>query len=153
MKNSSQMYILGFLGIVIAGVVGFVAGTKSQSAQPAQLPPQAGNGYMRMRSGNGGPMMFGGRNGQNRPVLGQIIASDASSITVKMPDGSSRIILFSQNTTVTKSVAAQKIDLTVGTGVLVTGTMNSDGSMTAKAIQISPMFLAPTGSPQPNANQ
>ncbi|NCB26825.1 MAG: hypothetical protein EOM62_15350 [Bacteroidia bacterium] len=59
-------------------------------------------------------------------------------MTVKLADGSSRIVLFSDSTTVNQSVAASKNDLKVGLNVAVRGDQNSDGSVTSTNIEINP---------------
>ena len=66
---------------------------------------------------------------------GSIISSDASSITVKLSDGSTKIILYSDSTTISTSTKGSSADLTAGQEVRVTGTTNSDGSITATNIQ------------------
>jgi hypothetical protein len=92
---------------------------------------------------NGGMMGRGG-------VYGSILSIDASSITVKLADGSTKIILFSGSTTYENTIVAQASDLKVGGEVAVFGTSNSDGSLTATNIQINPQFGRGAGpSPTP----
>ena len=88
-------------------------------------------------------------------TAGQVIAKDATSITVQMSDGSTKIILVGSGTQVMKTDAGTLGDLAVGTNVTVTGTANSDGSMTATAVQIRPAGQrAPaSGSTAPAAGQ
>jgi hypothetical protein len=71
-------------------------------------------------------------------IAGQIIAKDANSITVKMADGSTKIVLVSGSTAVSKQAQGSQDDLTAGTQVAVTGAANSDGSLTASMVQIRP---------------
>jgi hypothetical protein len=73
-------------------------------------------------------------------VSGSILSMDSNSITVKMADGSSKIVLFSPSTTYSNTVSANQSDLKVGSEVAVFGTPNSDGSVTATNIQINPQF-------------
>ena len=84
-----------------------------------------------------------GQQGQRqgfRPVNGEIISSDDKSIIVKMQDGSSKIVLFSDKTEINKAAEATKEDLKVGEKVAVFGTENSDGSVTAQNIQLNPQL-------------
>ena len=61
------------------------------------------------------------------------MSKDAQSVTVKLSDGSTKIVFYSASTTVSKSATGTAADLTAGTGVIVTGTTNPDGSVTADA--------------------
>lgn len=136
MKNNNILIII-VVAILMAGS-GFFAGMKyQQSKQPAFT--RQFNGQFDIRQGT--------RNGQSqgnrqsfRPVNGEIISADEKSITVKMQDGGSRIVLFSEKTEINKAESGTKEDLKVGETVAVFGTENSDGSVTAQNIQLNPMF-------------
>ena len=81
--------------------------------------------------------IFGGDlQDRGRMIRGEIIDSDEKSITVKLPDGSSRIVFVGNETTISESTPSAKERLTEGTAVFVTGTANPDGSMNATLIQI-----------------
>jgi hypothetical protein len=82
-------------------------------------------------------------------VSGNILSMDATSITVKLADGSSKIVLLGGSTTYSNTVAAKETDLKVGSPVAVFGTPNSDGSVTATNIQINPQLGRAQGSPAP----
>jgi len=73
-----------------------------------------------------------------RPVSGEIIKADDTSITVKLSDGGSKIILLSGATNITKAEKKGKSDLVTGKHVAVFGTENTDGSVTAQNIQLNP---------------
>ncbi|MGB9707094.1 MAG: DUF5666 domain-containing protein [Microgenomates group bacterium] len=122
--------------VIIAAVGGacFFAGIKyQQSRQPA---------FIRQFGGQ-----MGGKQGVNRlgfrPVNGEIISADEKSITVKLQDGSSKIVIVSENTQINKAAQATKDDLKVGEKVAVFGQENSDGSITAQNIQLNPGWNRP----------
>lgn len=73
-------------------------------------------------------------------VRGEIISQDEGSITVKLPDDSSKIVLISENTEITKAAEGAVDDLEVGKQVMVFGQENSDGSVSAESVQINPLF-------------
>ena len=86
-----------------------------------------------------------------RPVSGEILSVDANSLTVKLPDGSSKIVTFSDTTQINKADKATAADLKTGVTVAVFGTTNSDGSVTAQNIQLNPQIrmMAPNGQATP----
>ena len=73
-------------------------------------------------------------------VRGEIIKKDEESITIKLNDDSSKLVLISQNTTVNKAEQGSADDLIEGQQVMVFGKDNSDGSVTASQIQLN--FMA-----------
>jgi hypothetical protein len=78
---------------------------------------------------------------------------NSNSLTVKLSDGSTKIVVLSGSTTFVKSSPASQSDLKTGDTVNVVGTQNSDGSVTASDVQINPVMLqrpisAPTGGNQ-----
>ena len=90
-------------------------------------------------------MNSGGRN-RGGFTTGQIISKDATGIVIQMQDGSTKIVLVGGSTKVLKAVSGSVDDLSVGTNIMITGSTNSDGSVTAQSIQIRP---AETGSTTP----
>ena len=71
-------------------------------------------------------------------VTGEIIAKDEKSITIKLHDGGSKIIFFSESTDITKSGSGSIDDLKIAGQIFISGEENPDGSYTAKTIQIRP---------------
>ncbi len=138
MKNH---WIITIILVIAVGIAGFFVGMQYQKMQ---------RGNFAGRFGGAGFQRFGGTNGANRPVLGQIISSDANSITVKLMDGSSKIVIVSSSTTINKAATGTKDDLKQGSTVAVFGTANSDGSVTAQNIQLNPQMrmLRPSGTSQ-----
>ena len=68
------------------------------------------------------------------------MSMDGNSITVKLQDGQSKIIILSDTTEINQASKAAKTDLSAGKQVAVFGTENSDGSVTAQNIQLNPML-------------
>jgi hypothetical protein len=137
MKN----IVVGAVVVFVVGAgIGFYGGMKYQSNK-APMP-----GTFAGRSGqNGGRQSFGGM------TIGTIISKDASSITLQLASGQtgqsgSRIVLFSGTTEISKFDAGTAGDLKAGSTVMVRGTQNSDGSLTAQQIQLRPAM--PSVSPQ-----
>jgi hypothetical protein len=133
MKKENLKILLIILALVIGGGVGFFAGMKYQQSKQRNLARQF-FGQMGGRQGAGANRLG------FRPVNGEIIAADEKSITVKLQDGSSKIVIVSEMTQINKAEQATKEDLKVGEKVAVFGQENSDGSVTAQNIQINPLL-------------
>ena len=56
-----------------------------------------------------------------KQTVGEITSVDDSSITVKTPDGGSKIILVSDSTTINKAAQVDKTDLKAGSKVSISG--------------------------------
>lgn len=75
-------------------------------------------------------------NTSTRPVNGEIIRKDNDSLTIKLRDGSTKIILLTSKTDISKSARAKVEDLKESQTVFIIGQENSDGSIIAETIQI-----------------
>jgi RNase P/RNase MRP subunit p29 len=80
----------------------------------------------------------GSQNSNFRPVRGQVLNMTSNSLTVKMSDGSTKIVVLSLSTAFMQSTKAALTDVKTGDTVNVVGTANSDGSVTAQDVQINP---------------
>ncbi len=136
------------LGVVVVGVaaVSFFGGIQYQKSQASEMPNfGAGmrNAQGRNNSEFGRPNNnqgnMGGRNGM---IVGEVSSKDANSLTIKMSDGSSRIVILSDNTTYRMASEASSDKVEVGTKVAVMGNQGTDGSTTAENIEINPIARA-----------
>jgi len=132
--ENNNLIIIAIL-VVLVGGVGFFGGMKYQQSQGSSNTRQNFNGQGRARPG-----------GQ---LIGTILNQDDNSITVKLNDGSTKIVLLSDSTNINKASQATKSDLAVGTQVGVFGSQNSDGSVTAQNIQLNPVFRGERPMPSP----
>ena len=147
--NKNTTIIIAIILIVAAGLGGFFGGMQYQKSQPRVSGQLAGRNF----GGANGGVGLGGQNTNFRPVRGQILNMNSNSLTVKLSDGSTKIVVLSGSTTFVKSSPASQSDLKTGDTVNVVGTQNSDGSVTASDVQINPVMLqrpisAPTGGNQ-----
>ncbi len=148
MKNTKVL--VPIICVLVGLGSGFFGGIQYRNYQVSKA-----RGNNAFSGANGVQRFMGNRNGQNGGmmgrggVIGSILSMDDKSITVKLNDGSSKIVLFSSSTTYSNTISSLKSDLKVGSEVAVFGAANSDGSVTATNVQINPTSFRPQGSPNP----
>lgn len=131
MNNKTTQIII----VVVLVAVSFFGGMKYGSSKT--VAPTFG---MDARTGNftGGQGGTRGARMGNGATFGEILSQDANGITVKSQDGSSKIILISNSTVISKQASGSLSDLVIGKSVSVMGTPNTDGSITAESVQLRP---------------
>lgn len=132
--------------LVVALLVGsgaFYGGTKYAQNKTSTNGPQnfrnqqLGGNVAGNRGGNRGG--FGGGEGF---TAGDILSKDDKSITIKLRDGGSKLIFFSDKVEISKFVSGALQDLEIGKTVMVNGKTNQDGSITADSLQLRPSMPA-----------
>jgi len=149
MKNNYFMTVV--LIVVFAGA-GFYGGMKYQQNKSQSFAGQINNrqgGIRNYPQGNNvGTMKNVGINrGGFKPVAGEIISADDKSITVKLQDDSSKIILINDKTQINKAETVNKSELKIGEKVSVFGSENTDGSVTAQNVQLNPIQIGQQQAP------
>ena len=69
-------------------------------------------------------------------TTGQIAQIGSDSMTLQLANGNSQIVFYSSSTPVSEPTVVSPSTLKVGANVMVGGTSNSDGSLTATTIQV-----------------
>jgi hypothetical protein len=150
----NKSLIISMALLVVGLGVGFFGGFKYRNYQLSKIkntltqggPNGATQRYVggaRTGNQNVGSMMNRGG------VSGSVISIDNNSMTVKLVDGSTKIVLLSGSTIYSKTATTSASDLKSGLEVAVFGTSNSDGSVTATSVQINPTSIRPQASPAP----
>lgn len=138
--------LIVLLIVIGVGVLAFFGGVQYDRSKQTSVS----RSFMTGAGRTGGITTGMRRVGSNQPISGEILNMDNSSITVKLTDGSSRIILLSDKTIFSKTTSVDKTELKVGEKVGVFGTNNTDGSVSAQNVQLNPQFRA-TGTAGNNA--
>lgn len=126
-----KVHVIWLVIVIIALVGGFSIGKSMATSATGSRSTFALNGS----STRGG--FAGARNGAGGGFTsGQVISVDASSITLQLPNGNSENVFYSSSTQVIVPQSASISSVTPGATIMVGGTQNSDGSMTATTIQL-----------------
>ncbi len=129
-----KVLIIVAVVVVLVGGGSFYGGMKYAQSKTPQRSAQGNFGnFQRSGAANMGGLRGNGSGGF---TTGEVIAKDSSSITVKLNDGGSKIVFYSDATEVDKFAKGTAGDLQIGESVTVSGQANQDGSLTAQTIQI-----------------
>ena len=139
MKSKTALIIL-IVAVVFGGAGFFGGATYSQNTRLKNSRNPFSNG-----DGEAGIQRFSGMIGQRGAergransnggfTVGEIIAKDDKSVTVKLVNGSSKIIFFSASTEIEKQATGTIKDLEIGKTIMTNGSANPDGSLTAKSL-------------------
>ena len=137
--KSSNKIIMAIIVVILVGAAFFGGMQYGKTIRPSFAAGgnrQFAAGAAGTRGGQGGGMR--GASGDSM-VMGEVLKSDADGLTVKSPNNDgSKVIITSSSTQIMKTTTGTQDDVTVGSNVMIMGTANPDGSVTAKSIQLRP---------------
>ena len=118
--------------IVVVALVGGIFWGKSMAS--ASSLARSGGRFTFGSSTAGG---FAGRAGAGGGfTAGQVTAIDSNSLTLQLANGNSENVFYSSSTQVIVPQPASISSIQTGSMIMVGGTQNSDGSVTASTIQV-----------------
>ena len=139
MKLKISKKIIISIAILLAVAGGSFYGGIFYEKSRSPINNFAGGANRQNRTGQGqqGNTRFGGA-GASGMASGEIVSKSNGSVTVKMRNNSSKIIVLPGSVSISKPNPGTLDDLSAGTEITVMGSPNSDGSITAQTIQIRP---------------
>lgn len=155
MKTIKKEYIIFTIVLIVAIAGSFYGGMKYQevatNSRFAQMRGQMQGGQM---PGQSGQKQGINTNRQRGGLIGgEVLSIDDKNIVLKDRSGGSKIVFFSGSTQYLKSTSGTISDVLVGSNITVTGDQNSDGSVTAKMVQITPQLQPSKNTEQPKTTQ
>lgn len=142
MKNNLLIIIMAT--VLVAGLSFFAGMTYQKSKNQSTAFPMMRNNQQKMndtQSKNGSNQKNTNAQRNGRPMSGEIISFDGETLTLKTQDDGNKIVTYSDSTKINKASEGSSADLQTGSQVMVIGTENSDGSVTAETISIGNGFF------------
>lgn len=121
--------IIFLIILILVGVGAFYGGIKYQQNKISQRTFFQREGWERTNQL------------RERIVSGEIILKDEKSLTLKLPDGSTKIVFISDKTKISKMTEGTLEDLEIGKQVMIIGNQTTEGVFLADQIQISPIIF------------
>ena len=125
-----KIHIIWAVAVILAFSLGLLVGKMGSSASRQFAGGPNGGNFGASSRGASGNRTSGSF------AMGNIASINGQTMTLQLPNGSSEIVFFSSSTSIIKPSTASASSLTTGLRVMVGGSSNSDGSLTAQTIQI-----------------
>lgn len=135
-----HIIMVAVAGLVIGGAAGYLA---PHGAAVSAARGQFTQGQFAGRTGAAGAA----RGGFGGGTMGEVISFANGTLTLKTADGGTKLVLVGTSTPILTTKAGSAADLSVGANVLVVGSGNSDGSITAQSVQVRPAGMQGYGAP------
>lgn len=136
-KPNNKSLIILMAAVVIALGAGFFGGMEYQkNKRVTNFRSNFSGNQQGTTARNGNTTSRNGTPSGSQPVSGEIVSIDDTGITIKTPNGGSKIVVFSNSTVINKTTEGSKSDLKTGDSVMVIGTISTDGTVTAETVSI-----------------
>lgn len=141
--NKSTLIIVFIVVVLAVGAGAFYGGMVYGKSQATPATPEELIAQLRERGGLPGGGQFAGRQGQNATgavtgglggTAGTIESIDGNTLIISTNDGPVKV-LASDTTLIEMTKPASVSELALGSSVIVAGSRNDDGSITARSIQ------------------
>jgi len=146
--NKTLQIIVGLIVLIAVAAGSFYAGTvyaqqqqtANRAAQLASRQGQNPNQNIDNADGNAARNQQGGRLGNQGGggTAGQIQEIDGDTLIVTTRNGNQIKVLVTDTTLIEKYASASTTDLEIGETLVISGSKNEDGSITARSLQVAP---------------
>lgn len=132
---TNKNIIISCLFVVAVGVGSFFGGVKYQQKKltsdrrPGEFPE------MRQK-GEGGMLRPESNPAGEDVIMGEIINLDGELLSISLPNGGSKLMIVSSNTSISKTVAGTLSDLVPGEYITTFGEANAEGVIVPKSIYL-----------------
>lgn len=138
--NRTARIILGIVVLLLVAGAGFYGGTVYGKNQAQATLAARRQGAFPGAGINGQPAGQQGANGRTGGMLfGQIKEIGANVLTVTDNNGKETKVAVTDTTLIEKQASVKLTDLTQGETVMVSGSTGTDGTLTARSVQVAPM--------------
>ena len=147
---SKPMQILvGLVALILVAAGSFYGGMIFGEQQATASPP--GGSELPADAAGFSPNPASGETGRGQPgaggrfaarpgmLFGQIESIDGSTLVIANVEGQQTRVEVTDTTLIEKNTSVTIADLKVGETVMVSGSDNSDGSVTARSVQVAPV--------------
>jgi len=142
MKRNWRMMVGILLAALVVAGGSFYGGTvygKGQAQTAFAGPVNPGSGPAGMMPGGTPPAGMGQPGGNQAGMLvGEIAEISATALTITDSSGKQTQVNVSGTTLIEKQASVTLADLTQGETVMVSGSQQSDGSISARSVQVAP---------------
>ncbi|MGB9848189.1 MAG: hypothetical protein ACPLKV_03245 [Minisyncoccia bacterium] len=132
MKNKNLIFVII---LIVAVIISFYGGMKYQQNKSVTIN-QTANARNFNRFGVNGNATNSLNFLRQQIIIGEIIAKDDQTLTIKLPNGGSQIVVYSNVTKVEKNEPAKLSDLKVGQNVMISTQSVDQKTLSATSIQI-----------------
>jgi hypothetical protein len=145
--NRTARIILGVVVLALVAGAAFYGGMVYGKSQAQADFTARRQGNFPGANGQGLPGANGGASGRGGMLFGQIKEIGDGALTVTDNNGKESAVKVTDTTLIEKQASVKLSDLTPGEMVMISGSTGTDGTITARSVQVAPMGRFGPGGP------
>lgn len=132
---TNKNIIISCLLVVVVGGGSFFGGVKYQQKK-LTFDRQLGEFSEMRQKGEGGMLRPESNPAEENVIMGEIINLDGELLSISLPNGGSKLMIVSSNTSISKTVAGTLSDLVPGEHITTFGEVNAEGVIVPRSIYL-----------------